>query len=370
LAVFGTWIPDADTSEPHSRRSKILGVCAASRTEARISVGESRFTVDPDVSPVFRPKWNTNSDEERGMLGRLTVQLPTLQRLTGTANPPRISQILVKLDDPALTNQEVARFNHLLRGNLQAISTEALRAVDQDGDVIDILVQLRRDHAPPNDSFEDYCADKEKNHFGLLPTNYEATRPPCEAFWAKSLTPQNDTPTTARKSRISLPAKENGKCADSNLLVKRSGSSPSRRRPESLPTRTLAESDQSSTSAFAMLRHLADCDSGLKSLHDNPPRRTKMTIPAQVDNAQRHNACHIDIEYFLGSAPLRVFKERILTEARVVTRPLSGQQLLVKSKTLPTTANYRSECNLPNTPSPFLIILHGMLRRRSDIVLG
>jgi hypothetical protein len=119
-----------------------------------------------------------------------------------------------------------------------------------------------------------------------------------------------------------------------------------------------------------MLRHLADCDSGLKSLHDNPPRRTKMTIPAQVDNAQRHNACHIDIEYFLGSAPLRVFKERILTEARVVTRPLSGQQLLVKSEPLPTTANYRSECNLPNTPSPFLIILHGMLRRRSDIVLG
>jgi hypothetical protein len=217
------------------------------------------------------------------MLGRLTVQLPTLQRLTGTANPPRISQILVKLDDPALTNQEVARFNHLLRGNLQAISTEALRAVDQDGDVIDILVQLRRDHAPPNDSFEDYCADKEKNHFGLLPTNYEATRPPYEGFWAKSPTAQNDTPTIARKSRISLPAKENGKCADSNLLVKPAVPAPSRRRPESLPTRTtLAESDESSTSAFAILRHLADCHSGLKPLHNNQLRRTKMTLPAQV----------------------------------------------------------------------------------------
>ena len=51
---------------------------------------------------------------------------------------------------------------------------------------------------------------------------------------------------------------------------------PSRRRPESRPTRTvLAESDESSTSAFAILRHLADCDSGLKPLHDNQPCRTK-----------------------------------------------------------------------------------------------
>src|SRR5204863_9478473 len=61
-----------------------------------------------------------------GMRGRLIMQLSTLQRLTGTANPARVSQILVKLDNPALTDEEVAHFNQLLRDNLQAISTEAL----------------------------------------------------------------------------------------------------------------------------------------------------------------------------------------------------------------------------------------------------
>jgi putative ABC transport system permease protein len=70
--------------------------------------------------------WQVCGIVQGGMLGRLIVQLPTLQRLTGTANPPRVSQILVKLDDPALTDQEVAHFNQLLRDNLQAISTEAL----------------------------------------------------------------------------------------------------------------------------------------------------------------------------------------------------------------------------------------------------
>src|SRR5690349_10177376 len=58
------------------------------------------------------------------MLGRLIVQLPTLQRLTGNANPGRVTEILVKLDNPALTNQQVAYLNSLLKGNLKALSTE------------------------------------------------------------------------------------------------------------------------------------------------------------------------------------------------------------------------------------------------------
>ena len=70
--------------------------------------------------------WRVCCIVQGGMLGRLIVQLSTLQRLTGTANPPRVSQILVKLDDPAVTDQEVTYFNQLLRDNLQAISTEAL----------------------------------------------------------------------------------------------------------------------------------------------------------------------------------------------------------------------------------------------------
>ncbi len=69
--------------------------------------------------------WRVCGIVQGGMLGRLIVQLSTLQRLTGNANPPRVSEILAKLDNPALTDQEVAYLNRLLRGNLQAISMEA-----------------------------------------------------------------------------------------------------------------------------------------------------------------------------------------------------------------------------------------------------
>jgi putative ABC transport system permease protein len=48
--------------------------------------------------------------------------LKTLQQLTGNAVPPRISEILVKLDNPARTVEEVKQFNEQLKGNLQAIS--------------------------------------------------------------------------------------------------------------------------------------------------------------------------------------------------------------------------------------------------------
>ena len=59
-----------------------------------------------------------------GVLGRLIVQLPTLQELT--SNTGRISQILVKLDNPALTDREVGVLNSLLRGNMRAMSMEAV----------------------------------------------------------------------------------------------------------------------------------------------------------------------------------------------------------------------------------------------------
>ncbi|MBV8552959.1 MAG: ABC transporter permease [Acidobacteriaceae bacterium] len=60
-----------------------------------------------------------------GLLGRFIVPLQRLQQLTGNAEPARISQILIKLDDPALVNQEVEYLNQLLKGNLQAISMSA-----------------------------------------------------------------------------------------------------------------------------------------------------------------------------------------------------------------------------------------------------
>jgi len=66
--------------------------------------------------------WRLSGIIAGGVLGRFIAPLPTLQRLTGNAQPARISEILVKLDDSSLTNQEVTNFNQLLKGNLQAIS--------------------------------------------------------------------------------------------------------------------------------------------------------------------------------------------------------------------------------------------------------
>ena len=56
------------------------------------------------------------------MLGRLIVQLKPLQELTGNASSGRLSEILVKLDDPARTHDEVVALNKLLDQDLTAIS--------------------------------------------------------------------------------------------------------------------------------------------------------------------------------------------------------------------------------------------------------
>jgi putative ABC transport system permease protein len=101
---------------PHGRDDLIVDEYYARQN--KLHVGQSIKLLNHD--------WRVCCIVQGGMLGRLIVQLSTLQRLTGTVNPPRLSQILVKLDDPALTDQEVAHFNQLLRGNMQAISTEAL----------------------------------------------------------------------------------------------------------------------------------------------------------------------------------------------------------------------------------------------------
>jgi putative ABC transport system permease protein len=66
--------------------------------------------------------WHVTGIIEGGVLAHLIVELPTLQHLT--ANPGHVSQILVKLDDPARTDEEVNRLNDLLKGNLKAISMQ------------------------------------------------------------------------------------------------------------------------------------------------------------------------------------------------------------------------------------------------------
>ena len=72
--------------------------------------------------------WHICGIVQGGNLGHLIVQLKTLQELTANTNPARVSQILVKLDNPALTNQAVSQLNGLLKGDLKAISVEDLES--------------------------------------------------------------------------------------------------------------------------------------------------------------------------------------------------------------------------------------------------
>ncbi|MBV9610950.1 MAG: FtsX-like permease family protein [Acidobacteriaceae bacterium] len=75
-----------------------------------------------DTVKLLNHNWHLSGIMQSGVLGRLVVQLGPLQQLTANADPPRISEILVKLDDPALTEQQVKELNQLLAGNLTAIS--------------------------------------------------------------------------------------------------------------------------------------------------------------------------------------------------------------------------------------------------------
>jgi putative ABC transport system permease protein len=72
--------------------------------------------------------WRVCGIVRGGVLGHLMVQLSTLQHLTGNATPPRVSQILLKLDNPALTSEVVHQLNTLLKGNLRAISMSDLQS--------------------------------------------------------------------------------------------------------------------------------------------------------------------------------------------------------------------------------------------------
>ena len=76
-----------------------------------------------------------------GVLGRLIVPLQTLQNLT--SNTGKLSEILVKLDNPALTNQQVDYLNQLLKGNMRAISMEAFLSQFNINNIPQLKVFLR-----------------------------------------------------------------------------------------------------------------------------------------------------------------------------------------------------------------------------------
>lgn len=71
---------------------------------------------------VSNRKWRVAGVFENGKMSRLIAPLKRLQELTG--NSDRVSQILVKLDDPSKTKETVAQLGKVLAGQMQAQSVE------------------------------------------------------------------------------------------------------------------------------------------------------------------------------------------------------------------------------------------------------
>src|SRR6266705_2671089 len=97
------------------------------------------------------------------------------------------------------------------------------RAVDQDGDVIDILVQPRRDQRASERFFRRLLCGQGKEPLRIITDKLRSYSAALRTIMCGVLTTQNVTlnrATIAPKPRISRLAKGNDKCADSNLLAK------------------------------------------------------------------------------------------------------------------------------------------------------
>jgi putative ABC transport system permease protein len=73
-----------------------------------------------EMVKILKHQWHLTGIVQGGMLAHMIVDLKSLQSLSG--NKGKISQILVKLDNPANTNEAVKQLNQAAEGNLQAIS--------------------------------------------------------------------------------------------------------------------------------------------------------------------------------------------------------------------------------------------------------
>jgi putative ABC transport system permease protein len=71
--------------------------------------------------------WRVCGIVEEGRLSHLIASITRLQELT--SNSGRVSQIVVKLDDPANTKLVVNQLNTLLKGNLKALSIDELASL-------------------------------------------------------------------------------------------------------------------------------------------------------------------------------------------------------------------------------------------------
>ena len=81
-----------------------------------------------DTVTLVNHKWHVCGIVNNGQLSHLIVPIKTLQRLTGSLDPPRYTQIAVRLTNPNETNQTVDELNKILKGNLTAMSAEALES--------------------------------------------------------------------------------------------------------------------------------------------------------------------------------------------------------------------------------------------------
>lgn len=87
---------------------------------------QNKIHVGQNVT-ITNHQWHVCGIVEEGKLSHLLVSRQRLQQLTGSVG--RVSQIVVKLDDPANTRAEVAQLNELLKGNLHALSIDELASL-------------------------------------------------------------------------------------------------------------------------------------------------------------------------------------------------------------------------------------------------
>lgn len=76
---------------------------------------------------LYNHEWHVSGIVQGGVLARLIVSLPRLQELTG--NGDYISQVMLKLDDSAATNNVVNRLNEQLKGHATAMSAADLSSM-------------------------------------------------------------------------------------------------------------------------------------------------------------------------------------------------------------------------------------------------
>jgi putative transposase len=102
------------------------------------------------------------------------------------------------------------------------------RAVDQDGDVIDILVQPRRDQRAAERFFRRLLRGQGKEPLRIITDKLKSYSAAMRTILCDvAHHTERYVPTIAPKPRISRPAKGSGKCVASNLLAKPNSFSPS-----------------------------------------------------------------------------------------------------------------------------------------------